>query len=193
LSGCIFANSITITGDEIMVVAEVSPEAQEELLTALKQTSDAKWYRRLKIIHLSSQQTPVPQLATLFDLCAATVREYLNRYNAGGLAGLQRQSSHGAPAKIPLTRDEWNELLHQSPSPFARLHSGARNWTQELVVEYLHQYPAISVTQAAVSLCLKQHKIPWNRGTLKGTSPDPLYTVKRERIETLTKTLNRGR
>jgi hypothetical protein len=51
------------------------------------------------------------------------------------------------------------------------------------VVEYLRRYHQVTVTQAAVSLCLKHHKIPWHRGKLKVTSPDPLYTVKRDRIE----------
>lgn len=170
-----------------MLFAEVKPEAREELMTALKQSSDAKWYRRLKIIQLSSQQTSVPQLATLFDLCTATVRDYITRYNAHGLAGLKRQSSDGAPTKIPLTKEEWEELLHQSPSQFDRLQTGARNWTQELVVEYLRTQYDITVTQPAVSLCLKHHKISWNRGALKVTSPDPLYTVKRARIDTLKK------
>ena len=170
-----------------MVFAEVSPEASEDLLQELKQSSDAKWYRRLKIIHLSSQQTPVPELAQLFDLCAATVRNYITRYNAGGLAGLKRQSSDGAPAKIPLSKTEWEDLLRQSPSQFARLQTGARNWTQELVVEYLSAYYDVTVTQAAVSICLKHHGIAWNRGALKVTSPDPLYTVKRDRIDTLKK------
>ncbi len=176
-----------------MVFAEVSPEAHEELMKELKQSSDAKWYRRVKIIHLSSQQTPVPLLAKLFDVCATTVRKYIIRYNAGGLAGLKRQSSDGAPTKIPLTKTEWEELLHQSPSQFDRLQTGARNWTQVLVVDYLHQYYDITVTQPAVSLCLKQHTIAWNRGTLKVTSPDPLYTVKRKRIDTLKKKPTRGR
>ncbi len=63
-----------------MVFAEVSPEAHEELMKELKQSSDAKWYRRVKIIHLSSQQTPVPLLAKLFDVCATTVRKYIIRY-----------------------------------------------------------------------------------------------------------------
>lgn len=170
-----------------MLFAEVSPEASEELSQALKQASDAKWYRRLKIIQLSSQRTSVPQLATLFDLCTATVRDYIKRYNAHGLAGLKRQSSDGAPAKMPLAKQEWEELLHQSPSQFDRLQTGARNWTQELVVEYLRTHYDITVTQPAVSLCLKHHKISWNRGALKVTSPDPLYTVKRERIDTLKK------
>lgn len=170
-----------------MLFAEVNPEAREELLQELKRSSDAKWYRRVKIIQLSSQQTSVPQLATLFDLCTATVRDYITRYNAHGLAGLKRHSSDGAPAKIPLTKGEWEELLHQSPSQFDRLQTGARNWTQELVVEYLRAYDDITVTQPAVSLCLKHHKISWNRGALKVTSPDPLYIVKRERIDTLKK------
>jgi putative transposase len=174
-----------------MLFAEVSPDAKEELLKELNQSSDSKWYRRMKIIHLSSQQTPVPQLAKLFDLCVATVRDYIKRYNAAGLAGLTRQSSHGAPTKIPLTKAEWEELLHQSPSQFDRLQTGARNWTQELVVEYLHQYHDITVTQPAVSFCLKHHNIAWNRGKLKVTSPDPLYTVKRERIDTLKKSGSR--
>ena len=170
-----------------MLFAEVSPEAKQDLLEALKQTSDSRWYRRLKIIHLSSQGTPVPKLATLFDCCAATVREYITHYNAHGLAGLKRRSSDGAPVKITLTTADWEELLHQSPCQFDRLQTGARNWTQELVVNYLDLYHGVRATQSAVSRCLKQHKIPWNRGKLKVTSPDPLYTVKRDRIDTLKK------
>jgi transposase len=170
-----------------MLFANVTADAKDAFLKALKQATDAKWYRRLKIIHLSSQGTPVPELARLFDLCADTIRRYIRRYNATGLAGLTRQSSDGAPPKIPLTKAQWEHLLHQSPSQFERLETGARNWTQALVVVYLKAYHGITVTQPAVSLCLKQHGITWNRGKLKVTSPDPLYTVKRERIETLKK------
>lgn len=170
-----------------MLFAEVNPEAQEELLQELKQSSDAKWYRRVKIIHLSSQHTPVPQLAKLFDLCTATIRDYITRYNTNGLTGLKRRASDGSPSKIPLTKADWEDLLHQSPSQFDRLQTGARNWTQALVVTYLRLYYDITVTQSTVSRCIKQHKISWNRGALKVTSPDPLYTVKRERIDTLKK------
>lgn len=171
-----------------MLVAKVNPEAKEKLLEELNNASDAKWYRRVKIIQLSSQgDISAPKLAKLFDLCAATVREYITRYNANGLEGLTRQASDGAPLTIPLTKAEWAELLHQSPSQFDRLHTGARNWTQELVVDYLLVYHEVQVTQPAVSLCVKRHGITWNRGKLKVTSPDPLYTVKRDRIDTLKK------
>jgi transposase len=136
----------------------------------------------LKIIHLSSQGKSVPELATLFDLCHATVRDYITRYNAGGLDGLKRQSSDGAPSKIPFSKADWEELLRQSPSQFDRLQTGARNWTQELVQAYLLAYHQVSVTQQTISATIKRKKVSWNRGKLKVTSPDPLYTVKRDQM-----------
>jgi transposase len=175
-----------------MLFAKVSAQDKETLLEELKQASESKWYRRLKIMHLSSQRMPVPKLATLFDRCKATVRNYVKRDNAGGIDGLKRQSSDGAPSKIPLNKAEWEELLHRSPSQFERLQTGARNWTQELLGEYVHQYAGVSVAQCTISACIKRHGIRWNRGKLKVTSPDPLYPVKRERIETLKKSQKRN-
>lgn len=44
-----------------MLYAKISPQTNKEVLTVLTQTSDSKWYRRLKIIHLSSQGKPVSE------------------------------------------------------------------------------------------------------------------------------------
>ena len=171
-----------------MLYAHVSPPQSDELLDAIRRSSDRNWYRRVKIIHLSSQGKSVPELATLFDLCHATVRDYITRYNAGGLDGLKRQSSDGAPSKIPFTKADWEELLRQSPSQFDRLQTGARNWTQELVQAYLLAYHQVSVTQQTISATIKRKKVSWNRGKLQVTSPDPLYTVKRDQITEFKKT-----
>jgi transposase len=170
-----------------MLYAHVSPQQSDELLDAIRRSSDRNWYRRLKIIHLSSQGKSVPELAPLFDLCHATVRDYITRYNAGGLDGLKRQSSDGAPSKIPFTKADWEELLRQSPSQFDRLQTGARNWTQELLQAYLVAYHQVSVTQQTISATIKRKQVSWNRGKLKVTSPDPLYTVKRDQITELKK------
>jgi len=175
-----------------MLFANVSTQEHETLREELKHASDSTWYRRLKIIHLSSKRTSVPDIATLFELCPDTVRRYIKRYHAGGLTGLKRHYSEGAPQKIPLTKTEWEDLLHQSPSQFDRLQTGARNWTHELLIEYFQHYYGVSVVQSTISECLKRHKIRWNRGKLKVTSPDPLYTVKRERIDPLKKSRTGG-
>lgn len=147
-----------------MLYVEVSPQEHDRLREELKHTTDATWYRRLKIIQLSAQRTSVPELATLFDLCQATVRDDLRRYQTAGRDGLKRHSSEGPPEQIPLTRAEWEELLHQSPSQFVRLQTGARNWTQDLLQTSLREDHQVSVTQQAISAAIKRHKVTWNRG-----------------------------
>ena len=170
-----------------MIYAKVSPEDQALIAQELKTTRDAKWYRRLKIIQLSGHGNTVPQLAELFEVCKATVRDYLHRYNRGGLSALRRRFSPGAPLKIPFTKAQGEELLHRSPSQFPELETNARTWTQEVLVDYFAKVHGIAVVQSTLSLRLKRLGVRWNRGKLKVTSPDPLYTIKRERIETLKK------
>jgi transposase len=175
-----------------MIFAKVINEGLEVLKKELKSTKDAKWYRRLQIVQLSSQKRTVPQLAMDFDLCEATVRDYIRRYNESGFEALKRGNSNGRPTKINMTKAEWEELLHRSPCQFEKLNTGARNWTQKLLVQYCSVYLDVQITQSAISGILKRLGIKWNRGKLKVTSPDPLYTVKRERIETLKKKAKAG-
>lgn len=170
-----------------MIYAKVNPEAIEVLETELKKPKDGNWYRRLKIIHLSSQGYTVPQLSRFFDLSCATVRDYIKRYNQGGLAALKPNYSNGRPVKINLSKEEWEEILHQSPCQFEKLHTGAQNWTQQMLRKYLALYHHILVAQSTISTLFQRLGIRWNRGKLKVTSPDPLYQVKRERIEELKK------
>jgi transposase len=170
-----------------MGYAHVSPEAGEKLAEELNTATEIRWYRRLRVIQLSAQRQPVSLIATFLDLCPATVRAYIIRYNAHGLTGLQREASPGAPPKLPVTKAEWEDLLHQSPAHFERLQTGARNWTQALLQAYFREYHQVTVTQPAISATIKRQGIRWNRGKLKVTSPDPLYTVKRDRIDTLKK------
>jgi transposase len=170
-----------------MLYAKVDEESRARLEQELKAAKDAKWYRRVKIIHLSSQGKPVSELAAEFDLSRATVRDYLKRYNQAGLEGLKRKYSPGRPWKIKFSKAVWEELLHRSPCQFEKLNTAARNWTQALLGRYFAVYHGIEVAQSTLSSLLKRIGFRWNRGKLKVTSPDPLYTVKRERVETLKK------
>ena len=168
-----------------MIYAKVND--YEALEKELENAENINWYKRLKIIQLSSQGISVPQLAQTFNLCQATVRHYIERYNKGGITTLKRESSNGRPPLIKLSKAQWEELLHQSPCQFEKLNTGARNWTQRLLVAYCSQYLDIHLTRSAISIMLKNIGISWNRGKLKVTSPDPLYTLKRERVNELKK------
>lgn len=170
-----------------MLYAQASAEEQKRIERAMKQTKDIHWHQRLHIIHLSAQGKSVPDVTELFAYCAETIRTYIKCYNQHGLDGLKRHYSPGAPPKIPFKKTEWEEVLHQSPSQFTRLDTAARNWSQSLLVDYLQAYHGVTVTRQAVAASLKRHRLRLNRGRLKVTSPDPLYTVKRARVDTLKK------
>ena len=63
-----------------MLYATVDETSRSELEQVMRSAEKKKWYRRLKIIDLSSRGYRVPLLADMFDLSAATVRNYLKRY-----------------------------------------------------------------------------------------------------------------
>jgi len=174
-----------------MIYIKISDDNRKQLQRELGDTKDARWYRRLKIIDLSSCGKTVPELAEMFDLSSATVRDYIHRYDTDGIFTLQRSYSPGRPPKIEMTKEQWEELLRRSPAQFEALNTASRNWTQELLVEYCKKYLETEIAQSSLCLLFKRLGIKWNRGKLKVTSPDPLYTVKRERVETLKKKVNR--
>jgi transposase len=150
-----------------MLFAQVSEQGQKELKMALSAAQDAKWYRRLKVIDLSTQGHQVPALADLFDLNEASIRRYIKQYNEGGLARLQPGKSPGRQASIPLSKGEWETVLAQRPSQFELLQTRARNWSQPLLQRYLWHYHQVEVGQGTISSTLKRHGISWKRAKKK--------------------------
>lgn len=176
-----------------MIYANVDEPGRTELIAAMKQTNDKKWYRRLKIIKLSGQQFSVPSLATIFNLSRQTIRSYIQRYNSGGLEKLRPAYGQGRDPALDWSKDQWLALFGQAPSQFEKLNSGAQNWTQALMVQYLADYHQIKVTQPAISTMLKRVGLKWKRAKLRIKSPDPLYVVKRQRLDCLKEKAQNGR
>ena len=144
-----------------MLFAKVTKIEQKEIKEAMKGSENKKWYRRLKIIDLSSQRISVPELAKMFDLSQATVRTYIKKYDEYGLEGLRPRKNLGRQAKIGLTKQAWEEVFHRSPHQYDRLNTKARNWSQRLVQTYLKKYQGIMISQSAISPNLKKMRISW--------------------------------
>lgn len=168
-----------------MIYANVDEQDQQELEQAMKMTNDKKWYRRLKTIDLSNQGRSVPKIAVIFGLSQAAIRTYIKRYNEGGIAGLEPSYGQGRPLMLEWNQAKWLELLGQAPSDFEKLETGAQNWTQALMAHYLAKYEDVEMSQASVSHMLKRVGIKWKRAKARIKSPDPLYVVKRQRVEEL--------
>lgn len=171
----------------MIFVKPLSAEEKEELTEALKEAKDAKWYRRLKIIQLSSEAFTIPQLVELFDLTEITVRNYIHRYNDGGLLALKAIPQSGRKKKLEAFKGQWEEILHRSPSQFEKLQTGKRNWTLGLLAEYLFHYHGILVCVQTISNALSDAGYSRGRSKLRVTSPDPEYEIKRQRVESLKK------
>ena len=168
-----------------MLFAIIEEESRIKLKDEMNQTKDKKWYRRLKIVDLSCQGYTVPDLANMFDLSSHTIRLYIKSYNDGGLAALIPGYGQGRPLTVAWTKSEWLDLIHQPPREYDKLNSGALNWTQELLQQYFALYHQLEVSQGTISKAIKRAGLSWRRAKLTVKSPDPLYVVKRQRVEQL--------
>ena len=160
--------------------------AISELQVELKKAKDVKWYRRLKVIQRSMAGRRVPQLVEEFDLCAATLRSYIKAYNQGGIEGLRPGKSSGRPPKVgQLRKEDWGEILQQTPNQYEKLDTDSRTWTLGLLVRYAQAYLDQEVCFQTISAALKRCKYRTGRSKLRVGSPDPDYAVKRQRVEDL--------
>ena len=176
-----------------MIYAKVDTQQKAALSAAMNTTTDAKWYRRLKIIDLSGQGFSVPELSLMFDLNAGTIRRYIHAYNEAGLDGLQPAYGRGRPPVLTWSKAQWLDLLAQSPADLELLNTGDQNWTQAMLRQYLAAYHQVQVTQATISKALRRVGIRWRRAKRRVYSPDPLYVVKRQRIANLQELALSGR
>ena len=150
-----------------MLYAKVNQTAREALNQAIKTVKNVKKYRRLKVIDLSAKGQKVNEIAAIFELSENTIRDYIKRYNQAGLEGLKATYGQGRSKSITLSKDELIELLRRSPSQFEKLDTGARNWNQALLKQYLWHYHQIDVSKSAISGTFKRLGIPWNRAKKK--------------------------
>jgi transposase len=168
-----------------MIYAKVDAQVRETIRVEIEKTKNVKWYRRLKIIDLSSQGLSVPELSQMFDLSEGTIRRYIHHFNEAGLPGLSPGYGQGRPPELTWTQSEWLDVLAQSPADLEQLNTAAQNWTQGLLQQYLAIYHQIEVTQTTISKTIRRVGIRWRRAKRRVHSPDPLYVVKRQRVEQL--------
>lgn len=163
-----------------MIYATISSEeAQKRLNEAIEEARDVKWYIRLKIIALSATKQAVKELSEMFNLCEATIRNYIHDYNKGGLEQLAPDKSTGRPPKIAhWTKEQWDEVLEQTPNQYKKLNTQSRQWTLERLQQYVKEYHGIVVCLSSIHNSLMKGRRT-GRSKLRVGSPDPKYTVKR--------------
>jgi hypothetical protein len=91
-----------------------------------------------------------------------------------------------------LVKDQWREILNQTPNQYEKLGTDSRQWTLELLVRYAKEYLDQEVCFQTISAALRRCKYRTGRSKLRVGSPDPEYQVKRKRVEELESLPPRG-
>ena len=158
----------------------LSAEALTELDHAYRSSPDARLRIRALTVLLAAEQGLVAaQIAALVRLHEETVRRWLLRYQAEGLAGLEDSPRCGAPAKVtPEYREHLLLAVRRRPRslglPFSL-------WTGARLADYLAEQTGIRLSSTSVYRCLRAGGIHLSRPQHTISSPDPEYRVKKKR------------
>ena len=134
-------------------VHPLSDEEMQALVQLHHQTKDADVRSRCEMILLSHERRSPPQIAQPVRISARTVRRWIERYEAQGLAGLPSQSPPGRPARVTahyLSRLE--TTIEQSPRDLELPFS---NWTTQHLAAYMAQQTGIVIGARQVENYLK--------------------------------------
>ncbi len=160
------------------------PELTTEELAALdalyRTTREVRLRTRAQMVLLAGEQRlAAPAIAAIVREGEETVRRWLKRYRAEGIAGLQDRPMPGAPGKV--TRAYQEQLLaavRRRPRSLGQPYS---LWTLRRLADYLAEQTGVRVSYETVRRALAAAEIVLSRPQHTISSPDPEYAVKKRR------------
>jgi transposase len=162
---------------------ELSLEALTELDQLYRTTKDVRLRMRTQMVLLAAEQHMLaPDIAKIVRCDEGTVRTWLKRYLAEGVAGLADAPRPGVTPKVtPEYRAQLIETVRQRPRSLGQPYS---LWTLQRLADYMAEQTGIRVSYVTVRAHLKTAGIVLSRPQHKITSPDPEYEVKKRRLKT---------
>ena len=146
--------------------------------------------RRAQIVQHAVDGLSAPEIATRMDLCGATVRFWLKRFNQRGLLGLKEDMRSGRPPTY--SAEERSAVITAALSRPAELDLPFASWTLDRLVVYLGER-GIGMRRSRVSEILLAEGLRWRQEeTWFGVRVDPDFTRKRGRSSSSTPTRQRA-
>ena len=160
-------------------------EAHELAHMARSRTLGAGLVRRAQIVqHAVADGLSAPEVAAKMGLCGATVRFWLKRFNARGLAGLEEDMRSGRPPIY--TAEERSAVITAALSRPSDLDLPFASWTLDRLVAYLNER-GIGMKRSRISEVLLAEGLKWRQEeTWFGARVDPEFTRKRGRSSSST-------
>ena len=161
----------------------LSEEQLDELKELYRITKKVRLRTRAQMILLAAEQgMTAPAIAQIVQESDQTVRNWLKRYLAEGVEGLNDAPIPGAPRKVtPEYVKALVEVVRLRPRslglPFSM-------WTLARLADYMAEQTGIRIEAETVRCHLKDNEIVLSRPQHTISSPDPHYMVKKRRLKT---------
>jgi transposase len=140
--------------------------------------------RRAQIVQHAVDGLSAPEITAHLDVCKATVRFWLKRFNAQGLAGLQEEMRSGRPPTY--TAEERSAVITAALSRPADLDLPFACWTLDRLVAHLST-KGIGMKRSRISEILLAEGLKWRQEeTWFGARVDPDFERKRGLLSTST-------
>jgi transposase len=144
---------------------------------ARSHTLGAGMVRRAQIVVHALGGLKAEEIATRMDLCANTVRHWLNRFNARGLKGLEEDVRTGRPPTY--TAEQRSAVITAALTRPTELGLPFASWTLDRLVAYLSSH-GIAMRRSRISEIFLREGLKWrHEETWFGERVDPDFAKKR--------------
>jgi transposase len=135
-------------------IADLSQNAVRELDCLYRTTRDAQLRTRVHIVLLAVEKGLIAaEIADIVRADEQTVRRWLKRYQAQGLAGLYDSPRPGGPRKVTdAYLSELIEVVRHQPTTFQLPFT---SWTHDRLADFMAQKTGIAVNPETVRLHLR--------------------------------------
>ena len=166
-------------------VRALSEEEREALgRMARSRSLGAGLVRRAQIVMHALEGLKAPEISARMELCGATVRHWLKRFNARGLEGLEEDVRSGRPPTY--SAEQRSAVINAALSRPAELGLPFACWTLDRLVAYLSEQ-GIAMRRSRLSEIFIQEGLKWRREeTWFGERVDPDFARKRGRSSSST-------
>lgn len=144
---------------------------------ARSRTSGAGRVRRAQIVMHALEGLKAPEIGARMDLCGATVRHWLKRFNARGLEGLEEDVRTGRPPTY--SAEQRSAVIDAALTRPADLGLPFAAWTLDRLVAHLSER-GIGMRRSRISEVLIREGLRWrHEETWFGERVDPAFARKR--------------
>jgi transposase len=143
-------------------------------------TAPARTVERAQIVWHAHHGERIPAIARAVGVCEATVRMWVTRFNAQGMAGLHDAARVGRPPTY--TTEEVGIVIATSLTNPADLDLPFGSWTLDRLTAYLHEHNGLMISRSRIGELLQREGLRWRQQeSWFGERPDPAFAEKRGR------------